>query len=182
MSWPPSRIGILCKLPLMFFLAAAPNTIAIQKSSPRAAPIGTPANLTITTGDAYTSLVERHAARLTVLEVVRGPRAWNLVKRASASNPMARNGYEYLLARVRFEFEPERRSANNSYLMRENRFIALSQDGVEYDPVSIEYPKPACSGKVYSGDSLTGWVTFLVAQEDEKPVLVFNRSFRLRLY
>ena len=145
-------------------------------------PVGSAAEITISTGDAYGGAVERHRARITVIKVLRGEKAWARIREAGSSNPPAPAGSEYILASIKFEFEPGKLSGNSSYLLRESKFTAYSQDGRAYDPVFMVYPKPNFNGKVYSGESLTGWIAFLVSRDDTKPTVSFNNALRFQLY
>ena len=165
-------------LPITFCL----ETQAVQFPARGTAPIGTPAVTVISMSDGYTSVGERYNARITVLQTMRGEKAWDLVREASASNAPPKADFEYILARVKFEFSLKNEPANRSYILRENQFTAFSEDGAEYDPVAIVFPKPNLNGKVYAGDSMEGWVAFLVAQKDKKPVMTFSNSLRFQLY
>src|ERR1700688_2700283 len=69
-----------------------------------AQPVGVPLKAIVIFGDQYNGGDELYDVRITVKDVVRGEKAWELVKSASSSNRSAGSGLEYVLARVRFEF------------------------------------------------------------------------------
>jgi hypothetical protein len=115
---------------------------------------------------------ETHTINITVLEVVRGSKAFDMLKAADASNDFPKNGYEYLLARVKFVYGPE---GNLIYTLIKDYFRAYSSDNKEYTTPSIIEPKPALIGSVlYPAKSTEGWVTFMVAQIDSKPVMIYT--------
>jgi hypothetical protein len=38
-------------------------------------------------------------------------------------------------------------------------------------------PKPELSGMLYPGDSLEGWIVFLVAIDDKTPLMTFGNNY-----
>jgi hypothetical protein len=156
----------------LFLNAAA---AAAQSPSNTALPIGTPATTAITFGDAYASAVDWYEVKMTVLEVVRGDKALQRVKTASEANPAPPAGFEYLLARVKFEFSSKDAPGNRNYVVRENQFLAVS-NGTEYENAVLAQLKPALNGPVYAGDALEGWIAFLIKLTD-KPALTFKGAF-----
>ena len=49
----------------------------------------------------YSSFAESHDVKITVLKIVRGEKAWELIKEESVSNRPLKNGFEYLLAHIK---------------------------------------------------------------------------------
>ena len=64
-------------------------------------PIGTAVKTEIHCGDSAGSM-EPYDASITVLQVLRGNEAWNLLKEANPSNKQPQTGYEYILVRLSF--------------------------------------------------------------------------------
>jgi hypothetical protein len=94
---------------------------------------------------------------------VRGKKAWNAVREASASNQAPKSGFEYLLARIRFEYSARTNPGQKLYTVNPNQFTATTADGVDYtSPILAAEPKPELTGTLRSGDSAEGWVTFEV--------------------
>jgi hypothetical protein len=135
-------------------------------------PVGEPLSTTISFGDEYTSSVELYDARITVLEIVRGPKASDVLRKAAASTPRPRSGFEYLLVRIRFEFSARGAPGDKSYMLTPTQFSIYSAAGNEpaADIPELEYK---LGGALRSGESVEGWLVFSVAQEDERPVLNF---------
>ena len=137
-------------------------------------PVGTtvtaPLSIAATTGAG--SIQETHTVNITVLEVVRGSKALDMLKAADASNDFPRTGYEYVLARVKFVYGPE---GNLIYTLIKDYFRAYSSDNKEYVTPSIIEPKPTLIGSVlFPAKTTEGWVTFMVAQNDSKPVMLYT--------
>jgi len=49
--------------------------------------------------------------------------------------------------------------------------------GDGYQSASIVVPKPELSGRLYPGDSLEGWIVFLVSMDDKKPLMSFGNNY-----
>jgi hypothetical protein len=119
---------------------------------------------------------------MTVLEVVRGSKAWDMVKAADAANNAPDTGYEYLLARVKFAYGS---GGNVFYTLLKEHFKAYSSEKKEYASTTIVDPKPALINgtALYQGQTVEGWVSFIVAQNDSKPVMFYTMaSSWFRLY
>jgi hypothetical protein len=130
----------------------------------------------ISFGDEYTSTVELYDAKITLLEIVRGTKAWSMLKEASAANRTAPDGSEYILARIRFEFSARGAPGDKSYVLSEEQFTSFASDGRDYRPAEIEPPAPRLNKMLHSRESSEGWLVFLVEQGDRKPFMVFREN------
>ena len=158
-------------LGLLFPAALAAQNTSLQPAQP----VGTPLSTIIGFGDQYNGGDELYDARITVLEIVRGPKALDVVRRASRYNASPANGAEYLLARVRFEFSARTTPHHYSYALAPSQFSALSATGKDYDPPSIAaMPEPSLRANLQPGDSAEGWLVFAVPQSDRKPLMLFR--------
>jgi len=159
---------------LLLTLIACVETARAQGQSPHSAiPVGVSMVTIIECGEGYTSL-ELYDAKITLLEIVRGEKVWKRIKEASVSNGPPGVGFEYILARIKFEFFKRGFPGDKSYELKGSQFIAFSIDGKEYKTPSVVVPKPELSGSLRSGDSLEGWVTFEVAIDNDRPLMVFT--------
>jgi hypothetical protein len=178
----PSEIG------LQPALGAAPPIpeLSMQGSTPSdAVPIGVACTAGIVIGEGYVTRTESLEARITMLEVVRGQKAWEMVKGASPSNKPPEAGLEYVAARIRFEFGAKGAAGNQTYGVRDEQFASVSESGKQYERPSVVQPKPELSGRLYPGDSLEGWLAFFVSIDDKKPLMSFGNNYRrvwFRLY
>ena len=163
---------------LIFRFAAFASTVPTQSTAAPvdAHPVGAPVTIIIEFGDEYLGS-ELYNAKITVLAVVRGEKAWGIVHEASASNPPPKPGFDYLLARVRFEFSARTSPAHYHYNLNETQFTATAPEGQEFDaPILDVSPKPQLSGTLKPGDSVEGWLAFLIPQKVSRPVMVFRED------
>jgi hypothetical protein len=166
----------------IFLLLICMETSAVEQVSPplNPHPIGTPVPATITFGDAYTTAIEIYDARITVVEVLRGEKAWDLLSHHNASISQPDPGYDYVLAHIKFEFTSRGKPGDKIYALREDQFSAFSSDGsAQYLPAKAEPPEPRLTGTLHSGDSVEGWIAFMVARDDRKPFMEFRADVNL---
>jgi hypothetical protein len=147
-----------------------------------ATPIGATAKfvmkLSLYLGGSY--LDEYHTFEMTVMEVMRGDKAWDMVKAANANNKVPDAGYEYLLARIKFVHVS---GASLSTSIKESTLIAYSSEGKPYKYASITFPDitfpgPLIFDKVLQpGQTAEGWVTFIVKQSDSRPSMLYYTAY-----
>jgi hypothetical protein len=135
-------------------------------------PLRAPLVTAVQIGDGYGNLDRPFDVRITVLDVLRGEKAWVLIKDAGEFNQPPKTGFEHLLAYIRFEYLAK----TGNYTASMDSFSATSADGKEYDTPSIKTPTPAFGGRLYPEDSLEGWIAFLVARDDSKPLMAFGQT------
>lgn len=147
--------------------------IAQDNSSTNPAAIGSRVRSMVELGSLYSNIYD---IAITVLETVRGKEAMDRLKAASPDNKMPAEGFEYVLARVKFEFKGRAVSDSLTFDLGNAplQWVALSADLDEYPRVSVSVPKPALAGRVKPGDSVEGWVAFAVDRKDSRPVMVFD--------
>jgi len=163
---------------LAYLILSAVVTIdipAMQGQSPSSAvPIGQTVKTRVECGTQAGSM-EPYDASITVLQVVRGKEAWDIVKAASPSNQPPKAGFEYILVRVAFEMKAFLVPGNKTFeLARPKQFVALAADGNEQDPPSVTPPKPELHRTVRSGEPAEGWIVLLVEETNSKPVMFFD--------
>jgi hypothetical protein len=121
-------------------------------------------------------------ARITLLEVIRGDQARNIIDvprwlDTDQPNP----GFEWVLARVRFELL-KTLDANTAFDVSPFGFAAISSQGKAYDSVNpnVDFQKPngRMFATLYSGASHEGWVPLHVAPNDDHPLFQFDRHIR----
>jgi hypothetical protein len=160
---------------LLLSMAAASlhPAIAQDNSSTNPAAIGAPVRSMVELGSVYSNIYD---ITITVLETFRGAEAMNRLKAASPSNSTPAEGFEYILARVKFELKGRAVTDKLSFDLGNAplQWVALSSDLMEYPRISVSVPKPALAGMVPPGQALEGWVAFAVDRKDSKPVMVFD--------
>jgi Domain of unknown function (DUF4352) len=152
------------------------SLFAQSRSTSLAHRVGEPVATIIEFGEQYLGS-ELYDAKITVLEVARGEKAWDIVKQASASNLPPRPAFEYLLARVRFEFSARTLPAPDSYHLNQTQFTATDSEGREFTAPTLDgYPQPPLQGTLKPGDRLDGWLAFLVPKNLSNPLMVFRED------
>jgi hypothetical protein len=175
---PMRRKAIVCILATVILIIAgyaeSPAQAPIPGSSPFSpAPVGGLVQSTVYSGGSASSL-EPYDVKITLLEVMRGEKAWDLIKEASVSNKPPKAGSEYILARIRFDYSASGVPGDKVWEISNEQFTALSSDGKLYETPSIVLPKPELSGSLRSGGSIEGWRVFQVPREDNKPLMTFD--------
>ncbi|MBN1831702.1 MAG: hypothetical protein JW896_06275 [Deltaproteobacteria bacterium] len=146
---------------------------AQYNSSTNPASIGAPVRSMIELGSVYSNIYD---ITITVLETIRGKEAMGRLKMASPENSTPAKGFEYILARVKFEMKGRAVTDTLTFDLGNAplQWVCLASDLTEYPKISVTVPEPPLIGTVKTGDSLEGWVAFAVDRKDSKPVMVFD--------
>ena len=154
-------------------VASLQPAIAQDNSSTNPAAIGSPVRSMIELGSVYSNIYD---ITITVLETARGNQAMARVKEADPNGKPPAEGFEYLVARVKFDFKGRAVSDKIPFDLGNDplQWIALASDLTEYPKFTVSAPKPPLKGRINPGQSLEGWVAFAVEKKDGKPVMVFD--------
>ncbi len=110
---------------------------------------------------------------ITILQVIRGARAWEIIRQAYRFNLPPFPGTEYMLAWVRIDYTegPE----GHTDWVNQLDFGMLSSDGHDYIiPFNVRPPQPFLSARLYPGARIEAWTIWQVDVEDPAPMLVFG--------
>lgn len=140
-----------------------------------AVPAGVTASAIVELSDMYRS-PEIYDAKITVVEITRGEEAADLIENAGEPNALAQSGFEYLLARIRFEFFARGAPGDKTWILSTEQFQAYSGDGIRYGTPSIALPEPELAGELRPGDSCRGWIAFEVSEQDKQPLMRFDQG------
>lgn len=170
------KIKLAAFMAVVLVLGAAASlhpAVAQDNSSTNPADVGSRVRSMVELGSVYSNIYD---IAITVQETVRGEEALKRLKAASADNKEPAEGFDYVLAKVKFEIRGRTVSDTLSMGIGDAplQWVALSSELIEYPMVSLTAPKPQLVGRVKSGDSLEGWVAFAVDSKDSKPVMVFD--------
>jgi hypothetical protein len=143
-------------------------------SSPQA-PASTGATVTgiVECGQGYTSH-ELYDMKITLVEVMRGEEAWKRIREASPSNKAAPPGFEYVLARVKFEYSARGTPGLCIHQLSPQQFNSCSSDGQDYALAEVMPPKPEMRKAMKSGETVEGWIVFSVSQKDKAPLMTYS--------
>ena len=110
---------------------------------------------------------------ITVLRVIRGEQAWNLIRQAYRFNLPPVPGSEYMLAWVRIDYT--RGPEGHTDWVNQLDFGLLSSQGHDYIiPYNVRPPQPFLSARLYPGARVEAWTVWQVDVEDPAPLLVFG--------
>ena len=168
------RISIVMSMCILLCLAVPSGSVFAQyNSSKNPAAIEVPVKSMVELGSVYSSIYD---ITITVLETVKGKDAMKLLKKADSKNPKPSKGFEYILARVKFELKARAVSDKLTFDLGDSplQWVALASDLTEYPRVSVTVPAPALKGTVKPGEAVEGWVAFAVDKKDTGPVMVFD--------
>jgi hypothetical protein len=174
---PSKAHAALLILTLALTLAAPAQAQSSRPASSYAQPVGVPRNVIVVFGDPYNGGDELYDVKITVVEIVRGEKAWPLVEAASAQNVPPASAREYLLARVRFQFSARSEPHHYEYTLDPSQFSAMSAATQPYAAAPLAAPvEPELRGTLHSGDAAEGWVAFLIPRGDHTPLMVFRED------
>ncbi len=153
------------------------QTLKSKPASSYATAVDTPLRTIIVFGDQYNGGDELYDVTITVAEVARGDKAWQMVRAAGDSNGVPGANLEYLLARVRFEFAARAQPHHYKYTLDPTQFSAMSADMKPYGAAVLAKPvKPELRGTLEPGDATEGWVAFVVPRSDHTPLMMFRED------
>jgi len=169
-----NKLTILAAALLALTTAASLQPAFAQDNSPTdPANIGSRVRSMVELGSVYSNIYD---IAITVLETVRGPEAMDRLEDADPGINPPPEGFEYVLARIKFEHKGRYITDTLSFPLGDDplQWVALASDLTEYEGVTITVPEPALVGRVNPGDSKEGWVAFAVDRKDRAPVMVFD--------
>lgn len=135
-----------------------PTDLGTDRASP--APFGE----TVTTED----------WQVTVLEVVRGDEAWQMVQEANQFNDPPDEGMEYVAARVNVRYIS---TTDKAETIGGSSFKTVGSANTLYDLPLVVDPEPALDVALFPGGEYEGWVVLQAAQGETGLTLVFEPLF-----
>lgn len=158
---------------LIFIVTMTARAQTPGSSPSSAAPAGTILSDIVECGEGYTSH-ELYDMKIALLEVIRGEEAWERIRNASSANKPAESGSEYILARIRFEYNARTIPGLCKHPLLPEHFTAYAASGEDYGPVSIVPPEPELRKELESGETFEGWIVFMVGKQDRAPLMFYS--------
>ncbi|MER3439348.1 MAG: hypothetical protein C4346_18135 [Chloroflexota bacterium] len=109
--------------------------------------------------------------RLTVVEVVTGDQAAQLVTSASSSNPAPTDGFQYVAVRLRAA-----NAGDRPLPLSTSDFGVTGASGLVWRFLDVTPPDPALEVTVAPGKETEGWVVASVPSTESKLVLMFDST------
>jgi len=173
-----SGLRIASTMLIFFPLAAFAPTDSPQSNAAiiEGHPVGEPVTAIIEFGEQYLG-ANSTTLRLQFWESLVGKRHGASCSRQVHRTRPPKPGFDYVLARVRVEFSSRTSPAHDNYNLNETQFTATAPEGREFDaPILDAPPKPHLGGTLRPGDSVEGWLVFLVPQKVSRPLMVFRED------
>lgn len=161
---------------LLFFMSlGVPAALAHGTTYNDPAAKGDPVKSVVQIGPMNTS---NYDVTITLLETVRGKGAMQRLRTGDTAVKPPKKGFEYLLARVRFQLQGRAVSDQGAFVLGNSPFqwLANSADFMQYDSTQTMPPKPVLQGPVRAGETKEGWLGFEVEQSERKPIMTFDPS------
>ncbi|MEC1261466.1 hypothetical protein P9D34_13590 [Bacillus swezeyi] len=103
---------------------------------------------------------------ITVEEVIRGKKAYEILKEESSTNSKAEEGYEWALVKVKFGLDKIENEKYPITIAQEFSFDFVSHDGQIYN-AEKPYISNGLEGNIYAGTSKEGFIVQQVKQGDD---------------
>lgn len=153
----------------------------IQYSTPTPTPTSIPTPIALTQENIMnlrdTTTLTDYQAKISITEIIRGDIALGYVLTWNQYNERPEDGYEYLLAKIKFNLISDNNSIGDGlYTARDFDFCLVSEGViVKNSPIIIKHGYDMT--QVYPNGTLEGWIAFLVKKNDLKPLIKFNDHF-----
>ncbi len=115
-----------------------------------------------------------YSAAIRVIETTRGENAAKIIKEANQFNEEAKEGYEYIIAKVAFSLL----NAQNDVSINANsyNFDFYSSNNEEYESVFVSMDD-MLSTDLYAGGSAEGYIVGMVKKDDASPKLAYGLDY-----
>lgn len=115
----------------------------------------------------------QYGMTITLLEVISGDEAWELIKAANQFNDPPGEGMQYIMAKFSVTYHTDIGGEDRPLELNSVNFsYSTSSYRIEDLPRVVE-PDPAFDIELYEGATGEGWVVFLANADEESPKAVF---------
>lgn len=150
----------------------APQATAIPQPTPPATPTPPPqAGLSRANPYPVGAAAEAPNWRVEVLEMVRGDKAWQLIREVNMFNQPAPEGQAYVAVRVRVT---STHTDTTTHPIRATDFRLTGDQLIRYFKATGVPPEPSLEAELRSGESAEGWTIFLTGAEEGGLILIFD--------
>jgi len=133
-----------------------------------------PNNVALTVN--YVDYFDSYNATVTVTQIIRGAEAWSMIQDANQFNEQPKDGYEYILVKIKVTMNSVKDDA--AFDMASYEFQSFNADNAEYNNMtSVVTPDPTLDGQMYAGATKEGYLVFEVKTDDAKPKIVFGSQY-----
>ena len=115
----------------------------------------------------------QYGMTITLLEVISGDEAWELIKAANQFNDPPGEGMQYIMAKFSVTYHTDIGGEDRPLELNSVDFsYSTSSYRIENLPRVVE-PDPAFDIELYEGATGEGWIVFLATADEESPKAVF---------
>ncbi len=114
-----------------------------------------------------------YTIKITLTDVIRGEKAWEMAKSASWMNQEPSQGKEYLIAKVSADLVSADKVIPLSYM----NFSCYSKNNIDHEkPGTLRPapPEPALEAKLTAGGKTEGYVAFIIDKSDPSPKIGYG--------
>lgn len=111
---------------------------------------------------------------ITLLEIISGDEAWDMIKEANMFNDAPGDGYQYILGKFSVTFTKDTSGDDIPLEVNDYDFAYASSDYSVEDLPSIVMPEPEFDLKLYEGATGEGWVCFKSKANEASPYAIFS--------
>lgn len=108
---------------------------------------------------------------ISVLDVIRGADAWNMIQAANEFNEAPQTGFEYVLAKVHARYIG---TEDRAEMLDGTYFQSTGSAGILHDHPAVVAPAPELTASLYPGGEYEGWVVLQATQGETGMTLVFE--------
>jgi len=124
----------------------------------------------------YTDDYESYNATATVTQIIRGSNAWSMIQAANQFNDQPKDGYEYIVAKVKVSMNSVK--DDKAFDLDSYEFQAFNSQNSEYNDMTyVVPPDPELMGQMYAGATKEGYLVFEVKTDDTNPKMVFGSQY-----
>lgn len=149
------------------YIGTQPGATSYSRNNP------SPVNVVQTVN--YTDYSNSYNATVTVTQIIRGSNAWSMIEAANQFNDQAREGYEYIVAKIKVTMNSVK--DDKAFEMSGYEFKAFNSENAEYSMTMVVPPEPTLEGQMYAGATKEGYVVFEVKTDDVNPKMVFGSQY-----
>ena len=110
--------------------------------------------------------------QVTVLEVIRGQNAWNIIYQANMFNEPAKEGMEYAIAKIGVNYQTSSQE-DLTLNITDWEFKSVSNNQI-FSTSSIVPPEPALNVNLFPGGYGEGYIVLDIFAADPVPLIIYN--------
>lgn len=118
---------------------------------------------------------DNYTVSISVLETVRGEKAYNALKASGTIYPEPDEGYEYVNAKIAFSVIETK--GDFSIEPSQGYFKSFTSNNEECPYCIYVSTEPYLTGALYEGGKTEGWITVMVKKDDANPKIAYGLDY-----